>query len=283
MTRTNNKAFTLVELLVVIGIIAILIALLLPALNKARQQSRALSCLSNLRQIAMATQLYAHDNKDMLPYGDTSPWGNNWPTSLAPYLGKRLGAGSGNVNWPAVYKCPSAGLPDEGYVHYSSNPIVLPDATRPFGVSGAKYYLRPYKLSAVQPGSDILLFFDAQQVGGKNYNTYLAGWAIGIGLSSQEVRNIYREEYFATHTDGPIGYRTASNADQMGSGNYNGGEMRYREYNNSGVNVSFADAHAETKRVKFVGINGISELKQSNLRPKTFDARRTFAPTTTNW
>jgi prepilin-type N-terminal cleavage/methylation domain-containing protein/prepilin-type processing-associated H-X9-DG protein len=72
----KKTAFTLVELLVVIGIISILIAMLLPALNKARQAANRVVCLSNLRQIGNAISIYTAENKTFMPLILQRHWGD---------------------------------------------------------------------------------------------------------------------------------------------------------------------------------------------------------------
>ncbi len=72
-----SKAFTLVELLVVIGIIAVLIAIIMPSLSRAREQAKQIQCLSNVRQIGMGFYMYAGDNKGIYPrFAD---WGGEYP------------------------------------------------------------------------------------------------------------------------------------------------------------------------------------------------------------
>jgi prepilin-type N-terminal cleavage/methylation domain-containing protein len=65
--RRKDGAFTLVELLVVIGVIALLVALLLPALGRSREQAKQVACLSNLRQLGVAIELYCQDNNGWFP------------------------------------------------------------------------------------------------------------------------------------------------------------------------------------------------------------------------
>jgi prepilin-type N-terminal cleavage/methylation domain-containing protein len=86
---TRQDAFTLIELLVVIAIIAILAALLLPALANAKEKGKQTYCLSSTHQQALAVHMYASDNNDLLPpvaYLDANGNETNWPGLLNPYL-----------------------------------------------------------------------------------------------------------------------------------------------------------------------------------------------------
>jgi prepilin-type N-terminal cleavage/methylation domain-containing protein len=97
--------FTLVELLVVIGVIALLISLLLPALSRARSQARAVRCMSNIRQLGVGLRLYATDNRDCYPINISAPSpGKYWNDT--DRVGRYLPPPTVAMNASSVYWCP---------------------------------------------------------------------------------------------------------------------------------------------------------------------------------
>jgi prepilin-type N-terminal cleavage/methylation domain-containing protein/prepilin-type processing-associated H-X9-DG protein len=108
----RRRAFTLIELLVVIAIIAILAALLLPALSRSKAKAYNASCLNNLRQLGIATRLYSEDNEERLPSAEILPTQPIDPQNplpricdvLARYVGRSAGT---NTNSATVFKCPA--------------------------------------------------------------------------------------------------------------------------------------------------------------------------------
>ena len=108
-----RRGFTLIELLVVIGIIAVLLGIFLPTLSTVRQTARSTRCLSQMRQIGLATLMYAGDHQGQFPRSSHSalafrvmPWGY----ALQPYLSRGPYTGPG-ASWDAlfngIYRCPS--------------------------------------------------------------------------------------------------------------------------------------------------------------------------------
>lgn len=114
----QRRGFTLVELLVVIGVIAVLVSLLLPTMGRVREHARSLQCLSNLRQVGMALQLYGNDNKQLIPQPTWYVTGasmQRWHAALQGKYGGRayLQTIAGGADNPVMY-CPKNGRMFQG-------------------------------------------------------------------------------------------------------------------------------------------------------------------------
>lgn len=188
-------AFTLVELLVVIGIIAVLVGILLPTLGRARESANQVKCMANLRQIGQAMTIYVGESKGMLPIGLVFN-GNtihrtsggpvyqgeslDWTTLLMRVMRKGVGIGyndqpnvsQNSAGTRAVFLCPTVFVPqskdNSAVTHYSAHPRLIPD------MEGREWYinsyvttglpgsalLRPYKATRIKRGTEIAVIFE---------------------------------------------------------------------------------------------------------------------------
>ncbi|HVT88241.1 MAG TPA: type II secretion system protein [Tepidisphaeraceae bacterium] len=204
ITRRQTQAFTIVELLVVIGIIAILLSIALPVIGHVRGRSRDLLCQANLREIASALRGYAIENKGVFPYGfhwahprkmmgttraDWERESTNDPefVSWASQIGKWAHGGQGGstesdpYNYSKVLQCPEALAVRPHYVGYAANMVVMVDPLLELMMgSPPDAQLRPAKLDDLRP--DTALVWDTAIFVSSDYDV---DFLVGMDIDDQ--------------------------------------------------------------------------------------------------
>ncbi|MEM9914253.1 MAG: prepilin-type N-terminal cleavage/methylation domain-containing protein [Planctomycetota bacterium] len=250
-TYSSRQAFTLIELLVVISIIALLIGILLPALSSARQSANATTCLSRMRQMGQALNIYAIENKQSLPPGfDPANGGTNWALLIYNTMGasgttfdEQSEDGGLNTAFRDVDTLPT----DETIrhpIHYSAHPALMPDVSTTWGGGPlAGQQRRPFKIDAVKNASDLIMVFDGVQIDdAANGNSALS---VGRGIDADRLfYDTFLVSGVSTTTDDSDRARAGVNLDATSGADGHIGEIRYRHQGDSRANLLFVDGHA---------------------------------------
>jgi len=197
MATKKNRAFTLVELLVVISIIALLVAILLPALNRAREQAKSTICLTQLRSLGQATLLYADQWDEFVPrgYGGGSLQ-DNWFQLLMPFI-DQIDL-DGDYSHMEIYRCPSYPNKDSVITYViNSWDIIFGDINHPTKLSefrrhGERVYMTD--MEYVPGVSPVITQFDSPNV------NHLDVWLLGHMASGDESeRRVARSRHHGGH------------------------------------------------------------------------------------
>ncbi len=277
-----RRGFTLVELLVVIGIIALLISMLLPALNRAKQYANNVKCQSNLRQMMTAVHLYAAANNDSAPWGKAprvgGPTGNDpngtsghyyarWPETLSVIMGD--GAFTEDYGRPdeALRPKMSAIFIDsdttgQGIQHYTANIRVFGEERRrdPYretvlGRTGQAAWFQPARLSSLRPTAEIAAIFCSNQTKFDADTEHPLDYANAPTTSYYlDMMGVTKEPYMVRGRDldyeseviPPTNLPYIDREFHGGPGPSTGLGIRTRHMGNKSVNIVFVDGHVES-------------------------------------
>jgi prepilin-type N-terminal cleavage/methylation domain-containing protein/prepilin-type processing-associated H-X9-DG protein len=201
----KKGGFTLIELLVVIAIIALLAAIIFPVFSQVRRKSYQTTCLSNLRQIGIATLMYAQDYDDQLPWaGDPSDVNGAWVGSPDEELFKGMKT-QHEILFPYaknnnIWKCPADigtdGSGDENEVGVDTRPA----KPTSFFVFGTSYYTRTSIMLKRKPISSLEAFYNNNSAGGVSSVGYYFD-AVGYWHGGEKIK-IGQTRYNVAYLDG---------------------------------------------------------------------------------
>lgn len=145
----SGRGFTLIELLVVIAIISLLVSILLPSLNRAKELARQVVCMSNLKHIGLAFCMYTGENELWFPpHREENPVTEAWHTNyIAPYLGYE--AKYYNLPNQPIYSCPSDSL------FANTLPAAYPDPSKEASYGYNYQYLGNFNMGLYYKTSDV--------------------------------------------------------------------------------------------------------------------------------
>ena len=202
--RHNPRAaFTLIELLVVITIIAVLAGLLLPVLSSAQESARSAKCISNLKQIGAAMNLYANDNNNSYPPLEPSSTTNWDTTSINPYLPERPADGRQSL----LFICP-----DANYKGDVNNDLSRTYSATECMVGPGGIWTLPERRTNFTGMSGTMVLFDATQSGTNRYCQLETTWADisgGTDLQANSTTSTYidyrhRNAFHGLFADGHV-------------------------------------------------------------------------------
>jgi len=295
--RRCTRAFTLVELLVVIGIIAALIGILLPVLSGVSARGRDIKCQSNLRQIVTSLMTYAQEHKGSYPYGfvynasNPNDWSGSgpffcWASQVGRYTVKGASGMNDLVSFPPLLQCPELASNFPHFIGYIANMVVMPSPRDEHRIGSTPFCADRPSLTTLMLKEGTALVWDTAIEPGW-YQNRIVGYLISADIDGQRIWQGARTPQFRYFSPSdifgriPPGVFSQNKPVQLNVGSsiyYNTeapdngtfpfqGNLRFRHNKNTTCNVGFSDGSVRFFKAK---------LQSDGKRVQSHDALRKY-------